>query len=70
MSSKANRLTFKDLPVGARFRSVNFARTTVWKKIDPVYFPPPAKHVHYNSVSADGSKQSKFGHSTVVVIVE
>lgn len=70
MSNESGRLTFKDLKVGAMFRRANIGTKTVWKKVDPVLFPPPAKHVHYNAVSADGSRTDNMGHSTVVIVVE
>jgi hypothetical protein len=59
-------MTFKELPIGARFRQVNHQPHTEWVKVEPV--SATAHRAGYNAQTVDGSRSAKVGHSTKVLV--
>lgn len=59
-------LTFKDLPVGARFRQVNHQPRREWVKVTPI--EATATSARHNAISADGQRATQVGHATLVAI--
>ncbi len=59
-------MTFKELPIGARFRQANHRPHTEWVKVEPV--KATADRAGYNAQTVDGSRSAKVGHSTKVLV--
>lgn len=59
-------MTFKELPIGARFRQANHRSAVEWVKVEPVR--TTASRAGYNAQTVDGSRSAKVGHSTKVLV--
>jgi hypothetical protein len=59
-------MTFKELPIGARFRQANHRPAVEWVKVEPV--KATAARAGYNAQTVDGSRSAKVGHSTKVLV--
>lgn len=59
-------MTFKELPVGARFRQINHRPGVEWVKVEQT--EATAIRTRHNAVSADGQRLASVGHSTKVAV--
>ena len=59
-------MTFKELPIGARFRQANHKTAVEWVKVEPV--KATAARAGYNAQTVDGSRSAKVSHSTKVLV--
>jgi hypothetical protein len=59
-------MTFKELPIGARFRQANHHTAAEWVKVEPVR--TTAHRAGYNAQTVDGSRSAKVSHNTKVLV--
>ena len=59
-------MTFKELPIGARFRQANHHTAAEWVKMEPVR--TTAHRAGYNAQTVDGSRSAKVSHNTKVLV--
>ncbi len=59
-------MTFKELPIGARFRQINHRPGVEWVKVEQT--EATAMRARQNAVSADGQRMAQVGHSTKVAM--
>jgi hypothetical protein len=59
-------MTFKELPIGARFRQANHHTAAEWVKVEPVR--TTARRAGYNAQTVDGSRSAKVSHNTKVLV--
>jgi hypothetical protein len=58
--------TFKEIPIGQRFRLARLTRGLEWVKIEPVRRENGS--VLYNASSPDGERYNHIGHSAKVIL--